>query len=95
MLGGSSSNAQIFNQSDLREKIEDGTLRLPSRELHGGGKANFPLFLAGWRHLCLDAMDGETLQQKTTHKGRKNSKLQELQRQEGGGECVWNISEHN
>ena len=38
-------------------------------------------------------MDGETLQQKTTHKGRKNSKLQDLQRQEGSGECVWNISE--
>ena len=26
---GSSSDAQIFNRSDLREKIEDGTLRLP------------------------------------------------------------------
>ena len=33
------------------------------------------------------------LQQKTTHKRRENSKLQDLQRQEGGGEYVWNISE--
>ena len=32
----------------------------------------------------------ETLQQKTTHKGRVNSKLQDLQRQEGSGECVLN-----
>ena len=38
-------------------------------------------------------MDGETLQQKTTYKGRENSKLQDLQRQEGGGECVWINSE--
>ena len=38
-------------------------------------------------------MDGETLQQKTTNKGRKNSQLQDLQKQESGGERVWNISE--
>ena len=36
-------------------------------------------------------MDGETLQQKTAHKGGVNSKLQDLQRQEGVGELVWNI----
>ena len=30
-------------------------------------------------------MDGETLQQKINHKLRKNSKRQDLQRQEGGG----------
>ena len=35
-------------------------------------------------------MDGETLQQKTTYKGRENSTLQ---RQEGSVECVWYISE--
>ena len=38
-------------------------------------------------------MNGETLQQKATDKGRKNSKLQDLQRQEGGGKRIWNISE--
>ena len=38
-------------------------------------------------------MDGETLQQKAIHKGRENSKLEGLQRQECGGECVWNFSE--
>ena len=38
-------------------------------------------------------MDGETLQQKTTRKGIKNSKLLDLQRQEGGVEWVWSISE--
>ena len=32
----------------------------------------------------------KTLEQKTTHKGRENSKLQDLQRKEGSGECVWN-----
>ena len=38
-------------------------------------------------------MDGETLQQKTTHIGRKNSQLQDLQWQEGGAKWVLNISE--
>ena len=38
-------------------------------------------------------MDGETLQQQTTHEVRKNSKLQDLQRQESGGEHIWDISE--
>ena len=38
-------------------------------------------------------MDGETLQQTTTHKGRENSKLQDLQMQEGSGESIWNISD--
>ena len=38
-------------------------------------------------------MDGETLQLKTTCKGRKNSQLQDLHRQEGGGECTWKISD--
>ena len=33
----------------------------------------------------------EILQHKTTHKGRENNKLQDLQG--GRGECVWNISE--
>ena len=38
-------------------------------------------------------MDGETLQQKTTHKGRENSTLQDLQRQDSDGESIWKISE--
>ena len=38
-------------------------------------------------------MGGKTQQQKTTHKGRKNIQLQDLQIQEGGIEYVWNISE--
>ena len=38
-------------------------------------------------------MDGPTLQQKTTHKGRKNGQLQDLKRQEDGWERVWDISE--
>ena len=31
-----------------------------------------------------------TLQQKTTNRGRENTKPQDLQRQEGSGEFVWN-----
>ena len=38
-------------------------------------------------------MDGETLQQKRTHKGRKNTKLQDLQMQEDGEKRLWNLSE--
>ena len=43
--------------------------------------------------LCLDALDGKTVQRKTTDQGRKNSQLQDLQEQEGGGKCLWNLSE--
>ena len=38
-------------------------------------------------------MDGETIQQKKTSKGRENNKLQDFHVQEGSGECIWNISE--
>ena len=71
----SSSDAQVFNRSDLREKIEDGNLGLPAPEPLGEGG---PDYLRGWRHICLYAMNGETLQKKTTHIGKKSSKLQEV-----------------
>ena len=74
---------QIFNRSHLGEKI-DGSLGLPAPEPLGEGGLDLHYFLLGDDAFCLDAMDGETLQQKTTHKGRENSKLQDLQRQEGG-----------
>ena len=38
-------------------------------------------------------MNGDTLQQKATHKVRKNSQLHYLQRQEGGLKCFKNLSE--
>ena len=38
-------------------------------------------------------MDDEILQPKTAHKRRENSKLQDLQRQEGSEECIYNLSE--
>ena len=38
-------------------------------------------------------MNGEILQQKITHKGRKNSQPQDLQRQEGSGKCLCSLSE--
>ena len=34
-------------------------------------------------------MAGQTLQQKKSYKGRKNSQLQNLQGQEGGRERIW------
>ena len=72
---------RFFNRRDLWEKTEDGTLGLLTSESLGEGFARFALILAGWQRICPDAMDGETLQQKTTHKRRKNSQLQDLQRQ--------------
>ena len=53
----------------------------------------FALFLARWQRLCLEAMDSKTLRPKITHNGRENRKLQDLQSQECGAICVWNISE--
>ena len=44
---GSSSDAQIFNKSDLREKIVDGTLGLPAPEPLGEGGPNLHYFFLG------------------------------------------------
>ena len=44
---GSSSDAQIFNRSDLREKIKDGTLGLPPSEPMGEGGPDLHYFLLG------------------------------------------------
>ena len=82
---GSISDAQIFNRSHLREKIENGTLGLLPPEPPGNGGPDLHYFL-----LCDNAFALMSLMMKPY---RKNSKLQDLQRQKGGGEHVWDISE--
>ena len=42
---GSSSDTQVFNQSDFSEKIKDGTLGIPIPEPLGEGGPNFALFV--------------------------------------------------
>ena len=44
---GSSSDAQIFNRGNLREKIEDGTLGLPAPEPLGEGGPDLHCFFLG------------------------------------------------
>ena len=63
---------------------------LPPPEPLGEGRPDLHYFLLGDDAFALMAC--ETLQQKTTHNGRENSKLQALKRQEGSGECIWNPS---
>ena len=48
---GSSSDAQIFNRSDLKEKIEDGTMVLPAPEPLGEGGRDLHYFFLGETHL--------------------------------------------
>ena len=86
------SDTQNFNRGYLREKIEDGSLGLPALEHLGDGGPDLHYFF--WvTCLCLDALDGQTLQLKTTDQGRKNSQLQNLQGPEGGGKRLWNLNE--
>ena len=60
---------------------------------HWGGRTRFAQFLAE-RRLCLDAIQGEILQQKITHMGReKKQQTTGSPQQDGSGECIWNISE--
>ena len=47
VYGGSLSDAQIFNRSNLREKIEDGSLGLPVPEPLGEGGPDLHYFLLG------------------------------------------------
>ena len=65
------SDAQILNGSKLKKKIENGIFRY----LNPWERARFALFY--FERQCLEAMACETLQQKTTHLGRENSKLQD------------------
>ena len=84
---GSSSDAQIFNRSKLRRKIENRTLGIPPPEPLGPGGESTLLPLGGQR-LCPYALVGKALQQKTTDQ-RRESNQQYIQGTEGGGECLW------
>ena len=59
---GSSSDAQIFNCSKLKRRIENGTLGIPPPEPLGPGGARYALLPAGGRCLCPDALAYEALQ---------------------------------
>ena len=90
---GSCSDTQIFNRSDLRSKIEDGSLGLPPPEPLGEEGPDLHYFL-----LCADAfglMPSMVKPHGRRHlkKRRKNSQIQDLLGQEGGGKRLWNLSE--
>ena len=87
---GSSSDAQIFNCSKLKRRIENGTLGLPPPEPLGPGGARSALLPFGGRCLCNYALVGHALQQKATDQRGENSQLQDIQGQNGGRECLWN-----
>ena len=75
---GSSSDAQIFNRSKLKRRIENGTLGLPPPEPLGLGRgANLHYFLLG---------DNGTM---PTDQRRENSQLQDIQGEKGGQELIW------
>ena len=89
---GSSSDAQIFNRSKLRRKIENKTLGLPPPEPRGpGGWANLQYFLLlddsivlmPWlvKYYCRRQLTRE-----------ESSQLQDIQEKESGRECLWDSS---
>ena len=88
---GSSSDAQIINHSQLKRKIEMHLGTTPTRT-NGTWRARSTLLSIGGLCLCPYVLLGQSLQQKTTDLGRQNSQLQDIQGQEGGRECLWNIS---
>ena len=60
---GSLSDAEIFNRSKLRRRIENGTLGLPPPEPLGPGEGGRSTLLpAGGQCLCPDALAGQALQ---------------------------------
>ena len=59
---GLSSDAQIFNHSTLKRRIENRTLGLPPPEPLGPGGARCTLLNAGGRRLCPNAFAGQALQ---------------------------------
>ena len=85
---GSLSDAQIFNRSKLKRRIENGTLGLPAPEPlgpgGGGGGADLHYFLLGD-----DAFALMPWLVKPTDQRRENSQLQDIQGEEGGRELIW------
>ena len=65
---------QTFTRSELRQMIQDDTLGPPAPEPQEEGGPDLHYFL-----LDDDTFALITLQQETTHKGRKNCQLQQLQ----------------
>ena len=59
----------MFNSSTLNEKIEDGTLGIPTPELLWEGGTDLYYFWLGDDYL-MDGMTSENLQQKTTLRKR-------------------------
>ena len=88
MSNGSCSDAQIFNRSLLREKIEDGSLGLPAPEPLGEGGPDLYYFLLGDDAFALMPwMVKPNSQRQLTRE--KNSQLQDLRGQEGSKKYYW------
>ena len=83
--GESTSDAQIFNRSKLREKIKDGTLGLLPPEPLGEGEPDLQYFLLGDDTFALMPWMVKLIREEKIANYR-----QDLQRQEGYLECTWN-----
>ena len=85
---GSSSDAQIFNRSKPRRRIENGRLGLPPPEPLGPWGPNLHYFLLGDYAFALMSLAGQAIQQMTNDQGGENSQLQDIQGEEGGRELI-------
>ena len=89
-VSGSSSNAQIFNHSKLKRRIENRTLGLPPPEPIGTGGPDLHYFLLGDDAFSLmHVFAGQALQQTTTDQRRENTQLQDIQGEKDGQELIW------
>ena len=85
---GSCSDAQIFNASQLKRRIEDGRIGFPDPAPITQGGRDVPYFILADDAFALKTWH-ETLWQKAVNKGGKDCQLQNIKGQESCGERFW------
>ena len=81
---GSSSDAQIFNNSKLKRRIENRTLGLPPPEPLGPGGPDLHYFLMGDDAFALMAWLVKPYSRRQLTRERENNQLQDIQGEKGG-----------
>ena len=90
---GSSSDAQIFNCSEVRDKVKDGTSGLPTPKPLGEGGPDLHCFLLADNPFALMPWMVKPYSRRQRIREERITNYRIIQKQEGSGECIWNIIE--
>ena len=86
---GSQSGAQIYNQSKLKESLEDGSIGLPPPAPLPNDVQDFAYFLFGRWRLWPPNIPHETILRPQVDKRRNDCELQDFESQSCGRKRIW------